>query len=309
MVDDAITAGQKLSQTILQRRLQVLKRRGEILSAQSKKLQFRIEIPMETMETKAITLQTTGFLIAAGDSWFDYPFYDVLKLLEDNHGYIVESAAHRGDKIEQMAYEGGQLEKLARCFEKANAFGAIPKAVLVSGGGNDIAGDEFGMLLNSAGSPISGWNHQILDGLIDQRIFTAYKTMISAINNLSKFYFNKNLPILVHGYDYAIPDGRGFWGGWPFPGPWLEPGFREKLFKTVQENSSLMQILIDRFNDMMQKLLQDPNFSNLHYLDLRGKLSANMMDYGDFWENELHPTERGFAIIAQTYSDKLSGLS
>ena len=49
---------------------------------------------------------TAGVLVAEGDSWFDYPFNDVLSLLEDNHGYDVESVAHKGDRVEEMAYGG-----------------------------------------------------------------------------------------------------------------------------------------------------------------------------------------------------------
>src|SRR5688500_17382096 len=45
-----------------------------------------------------------GVLVAEGDSWFDYPWHDVLRILEDHHGYDVESVAHKGDSIESMAY-------------------------------------------------------------------------------------------------------------------------------------------------------------------------------------------------------------
>jgi hypothetical protein len=82
----------------------------------------------------AVEFQSAGFLAAAGDSWFDYPFHDVLKMLDDNYGYNIESTAHKGDPIEKMAYQGGQLEDFARKLEKIKARGAVPKAVLVSGG-------------------------------------------------------------------------------------------------------------------------------------------------------------------------------
>ena len=35
-----------------------------------------------------------GLLVAEGDSWFQYPFYNTLEALEDEHGYDVESVAH-----------------------------------------------------------------------------------------------------------------------------------------------------------------------------------------------------------------------
>src|SRR5262245_61076323 len=55
-----------------------------------------------------------GLLVAEGDSWFDYPFYDVLGMLEDQHNFRVESVAHKGDTIEEMAYDDSQLDGLDR---------------------------------------------------------------------------------------------------------------------------------------------------------------------------------------------------
>ncbi|HET6934865.1 MAG TPA: hypothetical protein VFI72_08500 [Candidatus Angelobacter sp.] len=249
------------------------------------------------------TLQTAGFIVAAGDSWFDYPLHDVLKLLEDEHGYNAESAAHRGASIESMAYQNGQLDKFARCIEKVKAHGAVPKAVLLSGGGDDIAGNEFGMLLNNATSPIAGWNDEIVDGVLNNRILTAYKTMIGAINTLCQSEFQTVFPILAHGYDYPVPDGRGFLGGWPFPGPWLEPGFREKLFSNLATNVGLMHTVIDRFNQMLQNLTHDAAFSNVHYIDVRNTLSTDLTNdaYQDWWANELHPTKKGFEAVTDKF--------
>ena len=246
-----------------------------------------------------------------GDSWFDYPFYDVLKLLEDNHGYDVESAAHRGDAIEAMAYQGGQLDKLARCFEKVTERGATPKAVLVSGGGDDIAGNEFGMLLNSFASGIAGWNNEVVDGVINQRILNAYRTAVEGINQLSIKYAGKLIPVLVHGYDYPVPDGRGFLGGWgPLPGPWLKPGFQEKLFDDLNATIALMSDMMDRFNTMLKVFASDANFNNVHIVELRGTLSVDRTDdaYKVWWGNELHPTEQGFNAVTDKFAQALSAL-
>jgi len=99
---------------------------------------------------------STGTLVAEGDSWFDYPFYDVLKLLDDDYGYEIYSVAHKGDAVEIMAYDGGQLDEFARCLEQVLRSGTVPKAVLLSGGGNDVAGDAFAMLINHKRSPVPG---------------------------------------------------------------------------------------------------------------------------------------------------------
>ena len=45
------------------------------------------------------------------------------------------------------------------------------------------------------------------------------------------------------------PTAVGFWAaGFFLPGPWLEPGFREKLFFDLPTTTAMMKIIIDQFN-------------------------------------------------------------
>jgi len=251
---------------------------------------------------------TSGVLVAEGDSWFDYPWTDVLRLLEDEHGYDVESVAHKGDRVEEMAYSGGQLEEFSRRLEKLLRNGKIPKAILLSGGGNDIAGAEFGMLLNHAASAIAGLNEQVVSGVIDQRVRFAYISILAAITRICEKWLQRPLPILIHGYDYPIPDGRGFLGGWSFlPGPWLEPGFREKGFNKLEERKALAKQLIDRFNKMLPDVAALPQFAHVTYVNLRNTLSSGS-DYKKFWDNELHPTVKGFGMVTDRFIKALDGL-
>jgi hypothetical protein len=303
---DPIAMGRQKADEILKARDAALAQRAVALATHPSKLELSVQLL--GAPAPATSLQTAGFLAAAGDSWFDYPFYDVLKLLEDDHGYNVESAAHAGDPIESMAYQGGQLDKLARCLEKIAAQGATPKAVLLSGGGDDIAGKEFGMLLNNATSVIGGWNDEIVDGVLNQRIAIAYQFMLGYITQLCVKKFGTALPILVHGYDFPVPDGRGFLGGgWFLPGPWLKPGFDEKLFSVLSKNIALMHDVIDRFNNMLSALAQKPAFGNVHYVDLRGTLTTDAT-YTKWWGNELHPTLEGFKAITDKFANELSKL-
>jgi hypothetical protein len=253
------------------------------------------------------SVQTAGYLLAIGDSWFDYPIRDVLTNLDDHYGYNIESSARKGDSIEAMVSHIGQLDKFARHLDKIVSLGAIPKAILVSGGGDDIAGIEFGMLINDIDLPNAGWNEQIVAGVVDVRIATAYRVMFACINALCQKVLDRTFPILVHGYDYPVPDGRGFLGGWgPLSGPWLKPGFDEKLFVDPAATARMMVAIIDRFNNMLQHLVKEPGFENVRYVNLRGTLSNSPDDYTNWWANEIHPTggdpfdkrKDGFAAIA-----------
>lgn len=308
----AIETGRQKAEAILKSRADALTRRKAALEQNAKTLSFRAGMAArEIAGAPTLTLQTAGYLAALGDSWFDYPFHDVLKALEDDHGYNIESTAHKGDPIEKMAYQGGQIDGFARKLEKIQAHGAAPKAVLISGGGDDVAGTEFGMLLNNADSPIAGWNNDVVGGLVDpqERIYTAYVSMISSVwRTFVEYYPNHELHILVHGYDYPVPDGRGFFGGWPFPGPWLEPGFREKNFADLQTRIDMMREVMDRFNQLVAAL-RFPNVT-IHYVDLRNTLSTALAGdaYKQWWANELHPTEKGFAAVANKFAAVLSGI-
>ena len=95
-----------------------------------------------------------------------------------------------------------------------------------------------------------------------------------------------------------MPDGRGVLGGtWFLPGPWLRPGFHRKGHGDLDANTATMGRLIDRFNDMLARLSQDPGFGHVRYVNVRPLLS-NGANYRSDWANELHPSPRGFAAVA-----------
>jgi lysophospholipase L1-like esterase len=305
----ALEVGRQEAQKVLKRRSAALRRRAA--AVRKPRVVRRAMRPTEVDERLRRAVggpATAGVLVAEGDSWFDYPFNDILSLLEDQHGYDVESVAHKGDRVEEMAYGGGQLDELTRRLEKLLRQGIIPRAILLSGGGNDVAGDEFGMLLNHAGSAISGLNDQVVTGVIDQRVRLAYVTILNAVTHVCQARLERTLPILVHGYDYPVPDGRGFLGGWWFlPGPWLEPGFREKGFARLPERITLAKQLIDRFNAQVRAVAALSVFPHVTFVDLRGTLSIGA-DYRTWWDNELHPTRLGFERVTQRFADALAAL-
>jgi hypothetical protein len=251
---------------------------------------------------------SAGVLIAEGDSWFDYPFHDVLQILEDEHLYDVESVAHKGDRVEDMAYSGGQFEEFARRLEKLLRENKVPRAILLSGGGNDIAGEEFALLIDHAASSLPALNDDIVRGVVDVRVKAAYARMISTLTAITQRYLGRPIPIVTHGYDYALPDGRGFLGGfWLLPGPWLEPGFRQKGHLDFGKNARVVADLIDRFNGMLRDLSANPQFAHVHYLNLRDTLRRDG-SYKRDWANELHPTVDGFRLVTAKFATLISRL-
>jgi lysophospholipase L1-like esterase len=306
-LNEAIATGEARARDVLAFRARRLRRRATAVRAAARQRPAAEAVVISPRTLASLgPPATAGVLVAEGDSWFDYPLHDVLEMLEDEHGFDVESVAHRGDRIEDMAFAPGQLEDFSRRLEKLLRTGRVPRAILLSGGGNDIAGEEFGMLLNHASSPIAGLNEDVVRGVVDVRIRTACVAIIAAITGICRRYLGRAVPIVTHGYACPVPDGRGFLGGfWILPGPWLEPGFREKGFGDRAVNTAIMQDLIGRFNAMLQSVAAQ--FAHVHYLDLRPVL-PNDSRYRTYWANELHPSTRGYALVANEFATAISAL-
>lgn len=251
-----------------------------------------------------------GVVIAEGDSWFDYPFFDILERLEDSFNFEIESVAHKGDTVESMAYDASQSTTLARMFEKIGRLPAAghPRAILLSGGGNDIAGDEFAILLNHAASGLPPLNDQVAAGIIDVRLKAALVSVISGVTALARHYFQRLVPVVIHGYGHAVPDGRGYLGGaWILPGPWLKPGFTQKGYPDLATNARLVADLIDRFNAMLQTLPTTPGLGHVTYIDLRKIVKSDPAIYKKWWNDELHPTKSGFEAVAAEFARVIMG--
>lgn len=313
LIEKAIELGEQQAAHVLEIRSEALEERvAETAAAEGAEeaLDEQVTALDSDLVRAAGGTASRGVLVAEGDSWFDYPWFDVLGFLEDDHLYDVRSVAHLGDTVEDMAYSGGQLANFSRVLEKLIRQSQMPKAILLSGGGNDVAGLEFKMLLNHRSSPVPGLNQRVVSGIVDERVRSAYFTIISAITRVCEKWAGRRLPILVHGYDFPVPDGRGYLGGFSLlPGPWLEPGFRVKGYRDLDERKKLAVELITRFNDMLKNLPSESGYSHVSYVNLLGTLSTRDADYKLWWDNELHPTKRGFKAVTEKIADELRRLS
>ena len=54
-------------------------------------------------------------------------------------GYEIESVAHMGDTLEDMAHDPGQVERLTRAFEKVRDRGRKPRAERIPDAGAEGA--------------------------------------------------------------------------------------------------------------------------------------------------------------------------
>ena len=260
---------------------------------------------------------TAPVLVAQGDSWFAYPFYNVLRYLEWEHGYRIESTAHNGEWLETMAYDREQLTDLALLFRKLRDHGTKPRAILLSGGGNDIAGQQLTVLLNHRDSGLSPLDATVVEEMIAVRLRRDMTALIGAVKGLSSDYFgDSNIPIFIHGYSRPVPDGRGYLGGWgPLPGPWLRPAFDSKGYDyddplRQDEKAATLAIaaLIDRYNTVLDEISHQPGITNVHLVRTLDLLTNDLRKYKEDWGNEMHPTQAGFKKVANRFAEEIGRL-
>lgn len=258
-----------------------------------------------------------GLLLAVGDSWFNYwPRGDVLDVLEDQLGHQIERNAVAGRTLEQMLYksppassgralaDGEAITWLTRRIARLSSEdGSRLQAVLVSAGGNDVAGDRevLKRLINQIDMETT-LNTEGVEELVNGKLRRLYVTMLSCINDVCRRKFKHVPPILLHGYAHPIPDGRGILGN-----PWLGPALRDLGYDS-KSGARVMALLIDALNNMQKAMVADlgSEFANVRHVDVRVAFNAND-PYKLFWQNELHPTiPVGFGAVARCFIQTLS---
>jgi hypothetical protein len=100
-----------------------------------------------------------------------------------------------------------------------------------------------------------------------RRLRNAYTFLISGLTEIAQRYLDRPIPILLHGYDYPVPDGRGFMGGWGIlPGPWLQPGLFQKGHQNLNANKAILKMLIDGFNTMLKAVSSLSQFGHVTFV-------------------------------------------
>jgi hypothetical protein len=270
-------------------------------------------------------------LVALGDSWFAYwPRGDVIDCLSEHHGYDAISLAKAGWSLAEVLRgtaeeapvlgRGGvvlrppsppaqpQIEALAqRLAAMLPADKLRLRALLVSAGGNDVAGRDA--VLRRLIAPYAG-TPALLDGgvqsIVHGTMRADYEQLLRRITALCEEHLGRRAPVVLHGYDHPVPDGRG-----ALAARWLKPTL-DALGYPPDAARTVMAELIDALNTMQADLiatLRQDGFTHLHALSLVGTL-RNDGTYREDWQNELHPSiPRGFARVAEAFAHKLNRVS
>ncbi|MES2951347.1 MAG: SGNH/GDSL hydrolase family protein [Pseudomonadota bacterium] len=233
-------------------------------------------------------------ILLIGDSWFWYPF--VGGSLTNNLGDIVAKQNHillakgmnGAEVFDYVDYVDGKYAKIVR--EALRLYGSDLSAVFLSGGGNDFAGfnDMRPLLKDNCSAETTAANcfrsgDSGLQGFMD-RMDEYYRKLIGMVYTRT----SPNCLIVMHTYDYAIPNGKGVVGS----KAWIEPALVDAQVPS-DLHQACVRFLIDSFHGVLAEIVKmDPK--HLFVVDSRGTLGF------DEWANELHPTSDGFKKIADT---------
>ncbi len=281
-------------------------------------------------------------LLAVGDSWFDYPlsrnddgterpgWSDTIEQLPRwlEPRPTILNLSQFGRMAEEMV-AAEKLDLLREVMDE-DAHGPFD-GILFSGGGNDLfpnpphdgtaagrgqalaTAPRFEQWLNPAGAA-KDWTKAINDAAFEgllQRV-QGYFLQVVALRNAWVAKEGKqpaDLPIFIHSYDYAWPDGRGVNAlclGTLVP-PWLAPGFHQQGWFSpstspaeLAKGADVVKRMLQRFGAMQKEISGQPENAVL-VVPTQGLLGR------DEWANELHPHQDGFARVSQRFAAALAG--
>jgi hypothetical protein len=261
------------------------------------------------LRTASVTLEAAGapraamplVLLAHGDSWFDYPLNgnsfpsentDIVAQLQtmgSTHPRILNLSHHGDATTDEMG-----LTKQERMITELNdpdnwlSPSKKPDAILFSGGGNDIAGEQFCIFLDYNLPGAAGLNAARFDGKM-RAVEASYRDLFAFRDR-----YAPGVPIFGHSYDYAIPSGRHP----PCAGPWLKPSLDFTGWIDEATGTSIVRRALEALKNMLTNLAAEPG-NQFVLVDTQGVLST-----AD-WANELHPYPPGFIKLANKFLDGL----
>jgi len=226
-------------------------------------------------------------LLVEGDSWFAIPTAkNIIKQINKIGDFHILSLASSGDEaMEMMTWD--QKKKIHQLLLDEDSEYKF-KALLFSGGGNDIVGPEMWHLFNEYKPGMSVaecFNQDMLDVKITQ-IKSAYRELINIRNNLKP-----DLPIITHTYDKARPSGKGArFLGIKVAGPWMKPSLDDREIP-VDLHQGIVDHLLETLRDTLVGLQNQ--YANFYVVNSYGVISS------DQWGDELHPNSDGFERIVR----------
>lgn len=237
-------------------------------------------------------------IFAEGDSWFDYPVPlfggSIVPRLKRLLGVPILSLAKAGDEVRNML--GVEERKIiAEQLRNGSPTGGPWDVLLFSGGGNDIVGNPMALWIQDFNATVPPPNliSKARFGAALELVRAGYEDLIKLRDTLSP-----TTHLVFHGYDFAIPDGRGICG----MGPWMKPTFDLRGFPGLSPAVAVVKAMLQQFAAILQSLASSHNDVTL--INTQGTLAG----ISSSWHNELHPSSAGFNKITAIFHANLKTL-
>jgi|tagenome__1003787_1003787.scaffolds.fasta_scaffold20703048_1 hypothetical protein len=231
-------------------------------------------------------------IVAEGDSWFRlphvWPFPKTCIDFLQAAGYPIANLAHWGDTLDEMLAIGEFWPYVDNGYDP----------LLFSAGGNDILGNgglasflnEFDVGHVKPSDAPYYVRHEFYRNL--DLVVSNLRTGL--IEPMATRHANKK--IIMHGYDYVIPQKDGQWLGSPMQYQGLDPTFNAGLCQAI------VRLMIDAYNSKLKSLAS--KYSNTFiYLDLRGTVGKTE------WYDELHGKEVAAKKIAAKFAKVIDSIT
>lgn len=227
-------------------------------------------------------------LVAGGDGWFQYPMLlkDVVDLL--GRVYNIRAFAAPDETLVELAQNPALFTTIAD---------VDPDFVLLSGGANDLFGDDFPNFLAQNPDPAQPSPQRYLGPAFAPALDAVLTACGNVLRQIKVGY--PLVRVLVHGYDYPA---TGEVSGKPNR---LAEVMTAAGITDPAERDALARYVVDEFNRRLEALVgQYPNAS---YLDLRGAMRGRERP-DEFWFDALVPNDKGFLKIATRFDDRIAAL-
>lgn len=220
-------------------------------------------------------------ILSEGDSWFQHPLLiDIIDHLA--HHYNIYGVGDAGGELADYLSSGDLQRALAELKANHITESRPLKYFLLSGGGNDIIGQEMKQFLRD------GFDAQLASNHPKHYLLPSFEEKVNELMTYIQdicIYFQNHSPqtqVLMHTYDYIIPQlGTG----------WVGKHMKNAGITAANERQKLLNHMMNTYHDALQQLSEQ--FPNFQVVDLRSTLK----DY--HWFDEIHPSSVGFGMVAE----------
>ncbi len=231
-------------------------------------------------------------LISEGDSWFQHPMVEdtIDHLLKR---YPIYSIGAAGDTLRNMHAEP-EFEAAVEEYD--------PKIFLISGGGNDVLGEQFYDFLTDYTDGFEPGENP--SRFLAATFFKELKSIRDIYNDLfftlTRSY--SELHVIVHSYDHIIPHNPNVPWKWHQgkTKSWLGDPMVKRKIKIQADKEAIVRYVLEQFNNMLIELISEKGYDGrIHHLDVRGTISKHQ------WYDEIHPNQKGYQNVSLKFKAKI----